>query len=92
MSVINQIKNPYGLGGGVYLSGAANASADYYFVYYPLEDSDATLKMREMVNGSTITRTFTAGIPVYGTIYEVTQSSGASIVYKAIRDTEDPAV
>lgn len=92
MSVVNEIKHPYGLGGGTFLSGSVNADAGYYFVYYPIEESTAVLKLREMSNGTSISRTFAAGIPIYGTIYEVTQSSGAAIVYKGVRDTEDPAV
>jgi hypothetical protein len=42
-----------------------------------------------MVSGSTITGTFSAGIPLYGQISSITQSSGAAFVYNAITDIND---
>ncbi len=83
MPVINEFTHPYGLGGGVYLSGSANAPAGCYYAYYPITASVANIKMNSVTNGAVVTASFLAGIPIYGHITSVTQSSGISFVYAA---------
>ena len=78
-------KAEYGLNGGVYLNGAANAVAtssqgDFVgYVYYPISASLATIKMSGITNGSSIP--YTGSTPVYGPITEVTQSAGSAFIY-----------
>ncbi len=92
MAVINQFSNPFGLGGGIYLSGSISASVAYSFVYYPITTTVANIKMNNITNGASITGSFSPGIPIYGTITQVTQSSGIAFVYSAIQDASDPAI
>jgi|VirMetMinimDraft_7_1064189.scaffolds.fasta_scaffold21489_4 hypothetical protein len=91
MAVIQGNTSPFGLGGGTYLTGSATISGNggYFFVYYPIQDSTATITFTNMVSGSTITGTFSAGIPLYGQISSITQSSGAAFAYNAITDIND---
>jgi hypothetical protein len=78
-------KAEFGLNGGVYLNGVASAVAtssqgDYTgYVYYPVSESKATIKMSGITNGSNIQ--YSGSTPVYGPITEVTQSSGQAFVY-----------
>ena len=78
-------KAEYGLNGGVYLNGAANAVAtssqgDYVgYVYYPISASSATIKMSGITGCSSIT--YSGTVPVYGPITEVTQSAGSAFIY-----------
>tara|TARA_B110000971_G_C19510164_1_gene277094 strand:+ start:77 stop:349 length:273 start_codon:yes stop_codon:yes gene_type:complete len=79
----NQIdiaKHPFGLGGGIIISGSAQISGKF-FVYYPIQTSVASLKLPNLVNGSNLSSSFFAGVPIYGAITEVTQSSGLAILY-----------
>jgi hypothetical protein len=48
--------------------------------------------MNNITNGASITGSFSPGIPIYGTITQVTQSSGIAFVYSAIQDASDPAI
>lgn len=89
MATVNEFSHPYGLGGGVFLSGSATSPPGYYYVYYPITSSVANIKMNSMVNGAQITGSFTAGLPIYGTITSVTQSSGISFLYNALQDQND---
>tara|TARA_R110000782_G_scaffold250675_2_gene338012 strand:- start:334 stop:606 length:273 start_codon:yes stop_codon:yes gene_type:complete len=77
---IDVAKHPFGLGGGTIISGAAQISGEW-FIYYPLQTSIASLKLPNLENGSNLSSTFLAGIPIYGAITEVTQSSGLAILY-----------
>lgn len=83
--------NPYGLAGGVYLSGSVtiSGSGGYFFAYYPIANSVANINMKNMISGSSVTGSFTAGIPIYGQITAVTQSSGIAFVYRANNDIND---
>ena len=78
-------KAEFGLNGGVYLAGAANAVAtssqgNYTgYVYYPVSQSFATIKMSNITNGSSFI--YSGSTPVYGPITEVTQSGGQAFVY-----------
>ena len=78
-------KAEFGLNGGIYLIDAANAVAtssqgDYTgYVYYPVSESKATIKMSNITNGSSVI--YSGSTPVYGPITEVTQSSGQAFVY-----------
>ena len=78
--------NPYGLSGGIYLSGSMtiSGSGNYFFTYYPIANSIANITM-ENISG-TITGSFTAGRPIYGKITAVTQSSGIAFAYWANSD------
>lgn len=89
MAVINEFSHPYGLGGGVFLSGSVTSPSGYYYVYYPLTSSVANIKMNNIISGSQITGSFAAGLPIYGTITSVTQSSGVAFLYNALRDQND---
>ena len=73
-------KHPFGLGGGVILSGSVQMQVKG-FVYYPLQTTSAKLVIPNLTNGNSLSASFTAGIPVYGAITEVTQSSGIAIIY-----------
>jgi hypothetical protein len=78
-------KHPYGLGGGIILSGSVQMKVEG-FIYYPLATSEVTLKMPNLTNGESFTNTFTAGLPMYGYITEVTQSSGLAVIYSGSMD------
>ena len=73
-------KHPFGLGGGIIVSGSAQISGEW-FIYYPIQTSIANLKIPNLTNGTNFTSSFYAGIPIYGTITEITQSSGLAILY-----------
>jgi hypothetical protein len=73
-------KHPFGLGGGIIISGSAQISLKG-FVYYPIQTTSAKLVINNLQNGNNFSSSFTAGIPIYGAITEVTQSSGIAIVY-----------
>lgn len=77
--------HPYGLGGGTYLSGSVTINCDG-FMYYPLTASSAKLTMAgSIVSGSSVSSSaWTAGIPIYGPITAVTQSSGLAFVYNGV--------
>ena len=73
-------KHPFGLGGGIIISGSAQVSGKF-FIYYPIQTSTANLKIPNLVNGTNFSASFFPGIPIYGAITEVTQSSGFAILY-----------
>ena len=78
-------KAEFGLNGGIYLIDNATAlitssQGDYTgYVYYPVSESKADIKMSGIINGSNIQ--YSGSTPVYGPITEVTQSSGQAFVY-----------
>ena len=83
--------HPYGLGGGIVLSGSVTAGPfTDVFQYYPLTATQATVVMNMAFSGSTTNATSsfaltsTAGVPVYGPITAVTQSTGIGIVYRGV--------
>jgi len=84
--------HPYGLGGGIVLSGSATMAFTDAFQYYPITTCNATLVMSMPQTGSlgssiataSFGTTFTVGVPVYGPITQVTQSSGLAIIYKGV--------
>ena len=78
----NQIdiaKHPYGLGGGTILTGSMSIAGEFFW-FYPISSSVATVKLSDPA-GTIPSTTYPNGVGVYGFITEVTQSSGASIVY-----------
>ena len=77
--------HPYGLGGGTYLSGSVTINCDG-FMYYPLTACSAKLTMAgSITSGSSVSSSaWTAGIPIYGPITAVTQSSGLAFVYNGV--------
>ena len=77
---IDIAKHPYGLGGGLVISGSVQVSGEW-FVYYPIQTSEANLVIPNLENGLNLTASFFPGIPIYGAITEVTQSSGLAILY-----------
>lgn len=77
---IDIAKHPFGLGGGVIISGSVSMQVKG-FVYYPIQNTNATLVISNLANGNNLSASFSAGIPIYGYITEVTQSSGIAIVY-----------
>jgi len=77
--IVDPYKDAYGLNGGTVISGSQTVAVDGY-VFYPLIDTTAEVNFPSLTSGS-FSATFVAGIPVYGNITEVTQSSGLSIVY-----------
>lgn len=79
-SQVDIAKHPFGLGGGIVLSGSIQTSIEG-FVYYPIQTTSAKLVISNLINGSNFSASFTAGIPIYGAITEVTQSSGIAILY-----------
>lgn len=84
--------HPYGLGGGTVLSGSITAGPfTDVFQYYPITATNATITMNMTFSGSATTNqtasfilTSSAGVPVYGPITAVTQSSGIAIVYSGV--------
>jgi hypothetical protein len=84
--------HPYGLGGGIVLSGSVSAGPfTDVFQYYPLTNTTATIKMNMLYSGSATSNstasfilTSSAGVPVYGPITAVTQSSGIGVVYRGV--------
>jgi hypothetical protein len=77
-------KHPYGLGGGTYLSGSGVSASVDAFMYYPVTNCTATIRFTNITNGTAAVISASAGVPVYGSIAAVTQSSGVSIVYNGI--------
>jgi hypothetical protein len=79
---LDLIKDPYGLGTGILLSGSISIPTSGSFCYYPLLESVANIKTANIVSASNgISGTWTPGIPLYAHITEVTQSSGYAILY-----------
>lgn len=76
---VDPFKDAYGLNGGTVISGSQTVAVDGY-VFYPISETIAELNFPELTNGN-FSGTFAAGIPIFGHITEVTQSSGISIVY-----------
>lgn len=81
-------KHPYGLGGGTYLSGSGVSASVDAFMYYPITNCTAIINFTNIQNGSAASITASAGIPIYGSISGVTQSSGVSIVYNGITSNQ----
>jgi hypothetical protein len=87
MASVNK-KSEFGLEGGVYLINSATAVAtssqgNYVgYVYYPVSESYAAIKMSNITNGSNVI--YSGSTPVYGPITEVTQSSGQAFVYLGV--------
>ena len=81
MAIVENFRGEFGLTGGTYLSGSTSASFSAAFCYYPLVDSVANVVTDNIVNGANITSSFIAGIPIYGSITSITQSSGLAIIY-----------
>ncbi len=94
MASIDQFTHPYGLGGVVYLSGSARASG-FFYSYYPFRGTPvARIVMSNMSNPAApannfLTGSFSPGIAIYGTITQVTQSSGEALLMVAQRDIND---
>ena len=88
--------HPYGLGGGLILSGSITTSFTDAFQYYPITATSATLKITMPITGSFASATtasigntaWPVGVPVYGPITEVSQSSGLAIIYKGVVTTD----
>ena len=70
------------------------------YCYYPIQSSVAVIKMKtDGINpvtnggfigvGTSTGLTFTAGVPIYGPILQITQSSGHAIVWNSVRDGDD---
>ncbi len=74
----------FGLRGGAVISGSATIATDGY-VYYPLTTCVSNVVVRNLVNRNTLTGSWSAGIPIFGEIISVTQSSGVAIVYSGSR-------
>jgi len=95
MAVIDQFSHPYGLGGTVYLSGSASASG-YFYSYYPFRGTPvARIVMNGMSNPAApsnnfITGAFSPGVAIYGTITQVTQSTGEALLISALKTVVDP--
>ena len=87
----NQIdisKHPYGLGGGTIISGSTGTNTflgGEGFWYYPVTATTAIIVFNSgSISGSggySLSASFTAGTGVYGSITQVTQSAGISILY-----------
>jgi hypothetical protein len=76
---VNIASHPYGLNGAVLLTGSMQTSGEFFW-FQPLSSSVATVKFANGT-GTLPSMTFTNGVGVYGYITQITQSSGASIVY-----------
>ncbi len=86
--------HPYGLGGGYILSGSVSASFTDAFQYYPVIATSAVIKLETLQNatgtsnftatGNISSSTWTVGVPIYGPITQVTQSSGVAFVYSGV--------
>jgi hypothetical protein len=79
-NIIDNNVDAFGLKGGRVLSGSVTVAVDAY-VYYPLQTSVANIVISNLISGSFLTSSWSAGIPIYGNITSITQSSGLSIVY-----------
>jgi len=84
-SQLDIAKEPFGLSGGILLSGAKQLTVEGY-CYYPLSSSAAVVNFSNLDSGSAVSATFMAGIPVFGAITAVTQSAGLAIVYYGAPD------
>lgn len=73
-------KHPFGLGGGQVISGSVTMDVSG-FCYYPIIATTAVLNMSNLASGSALSSSFSAGIPIYGNLIAVTQSSGLAVVY-----------
>jgi hypothetical protein len=71
---------PYGLGGGFILSGSTSAAVQG-FVYFPITNVTGVSLTLPAFSGSISNASLNAGVPVYGYVTQVTQSSGIAIVY-----------
>ena len=86
--------HPYGLGGGYILSGSVSASFTDAFQYYPVVTTSAIIKLEIPQNGAGVSAftttgnisssTWTVGVPIYGPVTHVTQSSGIAFVYNGV--------
>lgn len=83
MKVIELTRDPYGLNGGLLISGSINKtmSGSAAYCYYPLMTSTAIIKTANIISGSSIEFSGSLGAPLYADITEVSQSSGMAIVY-----------
>lgn len=85
---IDPLKSPFGLSGGIILSGSQNVNTDGFW-YYPIISSTAQVFTNNLdgsgtsgsISSGSVTATFAAGIGMYGQITAVSQSAGLSIVY-----------
>ena len=80
---VDLIKDPYGLGTVFLASGSINLSVDPSFCYYPLQASTAILNVSNVSGSTTLSASFTAGIPIYACITAVSQSSGYALIYSS---------
>jgi len=86
--IIDLQKNPFGLGGGIYMSGSITSPEGHYFCYCPIQPScNINLKTTNITNGSSISGIYS--IPIFASITCVTQSSGEGILYYALKDNLD---
>jgi hypothetical protein len=82
---IDEIKSPYGLNGGLFLSGSVSKSVDGFW-YYPITASVARITLSNIDSGSAVSASFSGGVGLYGKITSVTQSEGIAIVYYGAPD------
>lgn len=76
-------KDPYGLSGGLILSGSSVTSSQNFYVLYPLTNcTNISISFSNIENSPLILPTLSAGIPIYGNINNVT-ISGIAILYSA---------
>jgi hypothetical protein len=79
--LVDGLKDPYGLNGGAILSGSITKSCDAFW-YYPVTNTTATVVISNLSGSNRLANvSFTAGVGVYGSITEVTQSTGIAIIY-----------
>ena len=86
--------HPYGLGGGYILSGSVSASFTDAFQYYPVTATSAVIRLETLQNaagtstfsstGNISSSAWTVGIPIYGPVTQVTQSSGIAFIYSGV--------
>jgi zinc transporter ZupT len=82
--IVDLQKDPYGLGTGILLSGSITLGSLVGYCYYPIATSTAVLVTPNISgSGTGISQSFSAGVPIYAYITQVSQSNGYAILYNS---------
>jgi hypothetical protein len=86
MYIIESI-HPHGLGQAEIISGSRQiATNGNVYRYRPITATVVDLKFGGAMSGSFGLNTLAAGVDVYGTVTQITQSSGVAMIYYGLPD------